>query len=44
MLEQIKSIIVRLQGMSDVEYLQKVKKGLVVATKTADTQIQIHNL
>lgn len=44
MLEQIKSIIIRLQGMSDIEYLQKVKQGLVVATTTADTQIQIHNL
>lgn len=44
MIDQIKSIITRLQGMSDVEYLQRVKQGLIVATATVDTQIQIHSL
>lgn len=44
LLAQIKSMIARLQGISDIEYLEKVKQGLTVLTATIDTQIQINNL
>ena len=44
LLEVIKSTLPRIQGISDTEYLNKLKESLEVAISTIDTQFKINNL
>lgn len=44
LIEVIKVVITKIQGISDTDYLAKVKESLEVATTAVDTQIKINNL
>ena len=44
LLEIIKYTIPKIQGISDIEYLNKVKEVLAVAISTLENQIKINNL